>query len=256
MTSLLEATTPFIDKFFGIRLSTRPDYIDDDVLILLKKYNITTIELGAQSMSDEVLTANKRGHSAEQVRQAVSLIKSYGFDTGLQMMTGLYKSTPELDLYTAREFVSLKPDCVRIYPTVVMDGTELGELYRQGLYKPYSLNESVALCSEIIKLFTENNIDIIRVGLHYSDSLIKNSLADNYHPAFKELCETKILLDSVKSQLSSNKNINIYVNNSSLSKLIGQKKTNIKELCSLGYNVEIKRDNTLGKYEVRVEDKR
>ena len=256
MLSLLEAAKPYINSFKGIRISTRPDYIDDDILILLKKYNVTTIELGAQSMRDEVLAANSRGHTAHQVIEAFKLIKSYGFNAGLQMMTGLYKATPELDMLTAKEFVKLNPDCVRVYPTVVIKDTELAGLFKSGEYKPYTLEESVDLCADILKLFYDNNIDVIRVGLHYSDSLVKNSLFDNYHPAFKELCESKILFDNVKNQLTDYKNIRIYVNPASVSKLIGQKRSNIIELNSLGYSVSVDKDPSLLKYEVRVEEQR
>lgn len=256
MLSLLEAAKPYINSFRGIRISTRPDYIDDDILILLKKYNVTTIELGAQSMRDEVLAANSRGHTARQVIEAFKLIKSYGFNAGLQMMTGLYKATPELDMLTAKEFLKLNPDCVRVYPTVVIKDTELAGLFKSGEYKPYTLEESVDLCADILKLFYDNNIDVIRVGLHYSDSLAKNSLFDNYHPAFKELCESKILFDNVKNQLTDYKNIKIYVNPSSVSKLIGQKRSNIIELNSLGYSVSVDKDPSLLKYEVRVEEQR
>lgn len=256
MISLLEAARPFLELFEGVRISTRPDYIDDEVLVLLKKYNISTIELGAQSMSDIVLLSNNRGHSSKQVRQAVKKIRSYGIKVGLQMMTGLYKSTPELDLYTANEFVKLCPDCVRVYPTVIMENTDLADYYRSGDFKLYTLEESVRLCSEILKLFYENNIDVIRVGLHYSDSLVENSLGNNYHPAFRELCESKILLDSVSEQLSDNKRIIIYVNPSSVSKLIGQKRANIQKLNSMGYSVKVIPDKALGKYEVRVEEQR
>lgn len=256
MLSLLEACEDYIDRFRGIRISTRPDYIDDEVLMLLKKYKVTTIELGAQSMSDEVLLYNKRGHTAKQVKDAVALIRPYGFSVGLQMMTGLYKSTPRTDLYTAKEFVKLRPDCVRVYPTVIMKQTRLADLYKSGEFVSYSLDESVELCSEILSIFYENNIDVIRVGLHYSDSLINNSLGDNYHPAFKELCESKILFDKVNNQLSNCKNINIFVNPSSVSKMIGQKRRNISALNAKGYTAEVLPDNTLGKYEVRVEEHR
>ncbi len=254
MLSLLDATVPYIELFKGIRLSTRPDYINDEVLLLLKKYNVTTIELGAQSMNDEVLKANKRGHNALDVVKASKLIKSYGFNLGLQMMTGLYKSDYNSDLYTANEFIKLKPDCVRIYPTVVMKNTELETLYNKGLYVPMTLSESVELCSEIITMFYKNSIDVIRVGLHYSDSLKENDVAKNYHPAFKELCESKIFLNKILSEVKNydSKDFTVYVNKKSLSKAIGQNKSNIKELNNLGYNVVFKTDNNLSKYDILI----
>ncbi len=255
MLSLLNAATSYIDKFMGIRISTRPDYIDDEVLNLLKNYKVTTIELGAQSMSDEVLKANNRGHSSDDVRNAAKTIKKHGFNLGLQMMTGLYKATAESDMKTALEFVKLKPECVRIYPTVVMKNTELADLYLRGAYKTYTLEQSVRLCADIMTLFEKNGINVIRVGLHYSNDLIKNQISCGYHPAFKELCETEIFYRNIKNKLTDNKNIVICVSPKSVSKLIGQNKTNIRRLNSLGYNVTIEKDETLGKYEVEIKDK-
>ena len=255
MLSLLKVTEPYANRFMGIRISTRPDYIDDEVLNILKNYKVTTIELGAQSMNDEVLRANNRGHSSDDVRNAAKLIKQHGFNLGLQMMTGLYKATPESDMQTAMQFVKLKPDCVRIYPTVVMKNTELADLYLNGTYKTYTLEESVKLCSEIMTMFEENGINVIRVGLHYSDDLVENQIDGNYHPAFKEFCEAEIFYKHIKNKLTENKNIIIYVNPKSVSKAVGQNKTNVKRLSELGYNVTIKTDDTLGKYEVKVKDK-
>lgn len=252
MLSLLNAAKPYIDKFKGIRLSTRPDCINEEVLVLLKNYKTTTIELGAQSMVDEVLLANRRGHSSDDVRKSSELIKEYGFNLGLQMMTGLYKSDFSKDLYTAGEFIKIKPDCVRIYPTVVMNNTELADLYREGKYTPYTLDESVDLCSEIIERFYNADIDVIRVGLHYSDSLRENDAAENYHPAFKELCESKIFLNKILNQLGDNKNIIAYVNKKSLSKAIGQNRSNLIKLKKLGYNIKFKTDENLDKYEINI----
>ena len=258
MISLLESVQPFIDKFCGIRLSTRPDYIDDDILVLLKKYNVTTSELGAQSMADEVLTFNQRGHSSDDVRKASELIKSYGFNLGLQMMTGLYKSDFDKDRYTANEFVKLRPDCVRIYPTVVMKNTELEKLYKSKVYIPYTLDESVELCSELMTLFYDNSIDVIRVGLHYSDSLKSGDVAGNYHPAFKELCENRIFLNNFLKQTEGldSKDVIVTVNPSSVSKFTGQNRKNLIELENSGYRVKIEKDRSIPKYGLKVKDNR
>ncbi len=257
MISLLDAVNPYIHYFKGIRVSTRPDYIDGNVLITLKNYGVTTIELGAQSMNDEVLRANNRGHSADDVIRASKLIKSYSFNLGLQMMTGLYKATPESDIFTAEQFVKLRPDSVRIYPTVIMKDTVLADLYRSGEFIPYSLDNSVDLCAKIMLLFEDNNIDVIRVGLHYSKSLIEGSLGDSYHPAFKELCENKIFLNNILKSINNpeTKDIIVRVNPSSVSKLIGQNKSNIKVLADLGFNLSVEKDPTLSKYEVIIENK-
>lgn len=254
MISLLEATRPYIDSFLGIRISTRPDYIDDEVLNILKSYNVTSIELGAQSMDDVVLSANNRGHNSDDVINASELIKNYGFSLGLQMMTGLYKSDINKDIYTAEQFISLQPDTVRIYPTVVMKDTVLADLYLNGEYVPYTLETSIDLCSHLIKMFTEKNINIIRLGLHYSDSLVNNSYGNNYHPAFKELCENKLFYDNFisKAEISRNKDIEVYINEKSISKFLGQKKCNLLKFNELGYNIGIKFDNTLGKYDLYI----
>jgi hypothetical protein len=129
-----------------------------------------------------------------------------------------------------------------------------GDYYKEGIFKPYTLEMSVELCADILDLFYNNNIDVIRLGLHYSDSLVQNCLFNNYHPAFRQLCESKIMLRNVNNQLSDKNNIRIYVNPSSVSRLIGQKKSNINALLSKGYSVNIEKDPSLGKYEVKVEE--
>lgn len=252
MRSLLDATVPTIDRFKGVRISTRPDCIDDEVLNLLKAYHVTTIELGAQSMDDTVLFANDRGHTAEDVRRAAGLIKAHGFDLGLQMMTGLYQSTPDSDLQTAREFIALQPSCVRIYPTIVMKGTRLGAYYEQGLYQPQTLEEAVALCARLIGLFEENDIRVIRVGLHDSESLKENRLAGPYHPAFRELCESRIMLDRAISLLRQRDagKYTLRVSPRCRSKMTGNKKSNLLALKERGYEIQIKEDDRLSYLEV------
>lgn len=253
MLELLSSAKPYVKSFKGIRISTRPDCIDNEVLALLKQYGVTSIELGAQSMNNSVLELNNRGHNAQSVINASNLIKENGFSLGLQMMTGLYGSDFEKDINTAKTFISLKPDTVRIYPTVIMKDTKLAELYTSGKYTPYTLEESVDLCSKLIIMFERENIKIIRLGLHYSDSLVNNSLGGNYHPAFKELCEAKIFYNSfleLTKELPS-KIIDVYINQKSLSKFLGQKKSNIKKLEVLGYEITVNFDNDLSKYQIK-----
>lgn len=255
MLELLNATVDYIDKFRGIRISTRPDCINTEILDILKGYNVTSIELGAQSMDDDVLVSNERGHTSDDVRKASSLIRSYGISLGLQMMTGLYRSDFYKDIYTADEFIKLRPDTVRIYPTVIMKDTELADYYLSGEFIPYTLEQSVDLCSRLILKFESENINIIRLGLHYSDSLIDNSLGNNYHPAFKELCENRIFYNKLKAlvdKFPDKRKFTLFVNQKSLSKLIGQKKSNILSFEKLGYEFEIKTDNTLSKYDIYI----
>lgn len=229
MISLLEASRPFVGDFYGIRVSTRPDCIDDEILDILGEYGVTSIELGAQSMNNSVLELNKRGHTAEDVVNASEKIKKKGFSLGLQMMTGLYGSTLERDFYTAERFIEINPDTVRVYPTVIMKNTELADAYLSGKFIPYTLDESVELCSQLILMFAKAGIKLIRLGLHYSDSLVENSLGGNYHPAFKELCESKIFYDAfiVKASKINSKKVTVTINQKSLSKFVGQKKRTV-----------------------------
>lgn len=255
MISLLEATKPFIDKFYGIRISTRPDCISCEILDILKSYGVTSIELGAQSMDDSVLKANERGHLSSDIINSSVLIKEYGFSLGLQMMTGLYFSDEQKDIFTAEQFIKIRPDAVRIYPTVIMKDTKLAQLYAYGEYKPYTLEQSVDLCAKLIMMFNDSNINIIRLGLHYSDSLVNNSYGNNYHPAFKELCENKIFFSKfidLSKSLNIKSNFTVYINKNSLSKFVGQKKSNINRLNQMGYKFEIKFDNTLSKYDLYI----
>ncbi len=263
MLSLLKVAYKYVEDktVSGIRLSTRPDAIDREVLEILKSYGVTSVELGAQSMCDEVLTANRRGHTADNVRNASRLIKEYGFSLGLQMMTGLYKSNRERDIYTAEEIISLNPDTVRIYPTVTLSGTQLGDLYKSGAFIPTPLEESVNLCALLLNLFSENNIEVIRLGLHYSEDLERDMLFDNYHPAFKELCESKLMLDKFVGIVNDTGlikgkkpiNVTVSVNPSSVSKLVGQKRTNIKAMNDMGFNVKLSQNKNLSAYEIIIE---
>ena len=258
MLELLTAARPFTKVFKGIRISTRPDCIDDEVLTLLKEYGVTSIELGAQSMDNSVLELNNRGHKAEDVVNASKRIKEFGFSLGLQMMTGLYGSDFDKDIKTAESFIALKPDTVRIYPTVIMKNTDLADFYNSGKFVPYTLDESVELCSRLILMFEREGISIIRLGLHYSDSLVDDSLGDNYHPAFKELCESKIFYNSFIEQTSnlSSKKFDVFINQRSLSKFLGQKKSNLKKFNDLGYDITVNFDNDLSKYELKLRGKR
>ena len=252
MLSLLEATRPYIDRFKGIRVSTRPDAVDDDILSLLGEYHVTAIELGAQSMSDEALSLNDRGHTADDVRSASRLIKSRGFELGLQMMTGLYGSSDELDMYTAREFIALSPATVRIYPTIVMRGTRLGELYQSGLYRPQELDSAVTLCASLLTEFSAAGVRVIRVGLHASPTLERDMLAGPYHPAFRELCESRIMLDRATALLSDKPRgeYRVAVHPRSRSKLSGNKRSNLIALESRGYILKTTEDDSLDPLQV------
>lgn len=258
MISLLRETKPFTEdgKFCGIRVSTRPDAIDEEVLEILNEYGVTSIELGAQSTDSQVLLLNHRGHTRDDIIRASRLIKEKGFSLGLQMMTGLLGDTPEKSLGTAEDIINLKPDTVRIYPTIVLEGTYLGELYKKGEYKPQTLEEATELCAVLLKRFYDEKITVIRLGLHSGGNVEDGYIAGPYHPAFGELCESKIYLEKAIKILSekypekNNNQITLWVNPSEISKMIGQKGSNKAYLKKAGWNVSVKGTESLEKYEI------
>ncbi len=245
MISLLSmaATSVKDGTFAGIRISTRPDAINDEILTLLKKYGVTAIELGAQSMDDRVLSLNGRGHTTAQVEDASALIKSYGFTLGLQMMTGLYGDTAEGAIQTARKLAALHPENVRIYPTIIMRGTELGKKYLAGEFNTLSLDETVILCAKLLDFFEEQGISVIRLGLHSSPELERDMLAGPWHPAFRELCESRRMLQNIIGFLKENNipkgRVVITVNPKNISTAIGQCKSSLTALKELGYDAKV-----------------
>ena len=258
MISLLERAKTYIDKglFAGIRISTRPDCINEEILDILKYYGVTSIELGCQSMDDEVLSKNNRGHSAEDVVKSAKLIKEYGFEFGVQMMTGLYGDNDETAIETAKKLIALSPDTARIYPTVVLENTELERLYRLGCYKPQTIDEAADLCSELLTMFHEADIKVIRVGLHSGGNVEEGFVAGAYHPAFREICESRIylkkVLSEIKRQGTPKGEITVTVGSSYVSMMTGQKKANSEKLRNMGYNLKIKQDKNMKKYEIKV----
>ncbi len=235
----------------GIRISTRPDAINEDVLNILKKYGVTAIELGAQSLNDRVLKMNNRGHSATDVVNAVKLIREFDFELGLQMMTGLYKDSDSSAIKTAEKIIELKPDTVRIYPTIVLKDTDLAALYADNIYKPQTLDSAVNLASKLYKMFTSEGIRVIRLGLH---SIEKDAyIAGPWHPAFSEMCQSQIMLNDVLTRLNNKGRYVLYVGKSGVSKMIGQKKCNIMHLDNLGYYCKVSVDETLCDLQVRIE---
>ncbi|MDE6154827.1 MAG: radical SAM protein, partial [Eubacterium sp.] len=252
MLTLLMAAHPYVKsgQVKGIRISTRPDCVDEAVLDILKKYGVTSIELGAQSMDDEVLAANRRGHTAQDVIRASKLIKAYGFELGLQMMTGLYKDTEQKAVSTAKKIIELAPDTVRIYPTVVLKGTYLAELYLKEEYSPLNADDSAELCAQLVPMFEKANIKIIRLGLHSSKDIKDNMLAGGFHDSFGELVKSRIMVNKILALPPAD--YQVYVNPRSLSKLKGNNKSNIYLLIERGYNIKIITDNALNVDELRI----
>lgn len=257
MTELLEAAYEFIadGQVAGIRISTRPDAIDDEILTVLKKYGVTSIELGAQSMRDEVLEMNRRGHTAQDVVVASQLIKKYGFSLGLQMMTGLYGDDNVGARYTARQLAALRPDTVRIYPTVVLEGTELAEKMRTGEYRPQGYQDAAELCAQLLRFFEQKGIRVIKLGLHASDGVEGSMVGGAYHPAFRELCEGilyyRLIRNTLLEQFPDGGNFVVYVPKANISKATGQKKSNILRLAEEGWHVVMKGDDCIDGKESR-----
>ena len=254
MLELLEAAHDYIGdgKFRGIRCSTRPDCIDFEVLQLLKDFGVTAIELGAQSLDDEVLSLNERGHSAQDVEDACELIRAFGFELGLQMMIGLYGSTPEKEWATIERIIALSPDTVRIYPVVVLKNTRLGELLVSGEYKPFSFDKAVEISASAMAMFEGSGIRVIKCGLHASEFVEHDMVGGFYHPAFRELCEALIYRHNMEFELkhegSMPKTAVFAVSPDCISKAVGQKKSNIIYFKKLGTDVKIVGDDSVPKY--------
>lgn len=255
---LLEVANRYVKqgKIDGIRLSTRPDYISVEILDRLKRYGVTAIELGVQSMEDDVLVAANRGHTTKAVEAAVALIKKYPFKLGLQMMTGLPGDTDEKSIATAKKIVALKPDFVRIYPTLVVKDTGLERLYLKGEYRPQTVDEAVNLCKKLLLLFRENNIEVIRVALVTTDEICENGAvtAGPFHSAFRELVEGEIYFDEMVKILTDYKGVDkLCVNPKEISKAVGNKKKNIKRIKEIfGTDIKIVPDDSIEKGMIKI----
>ena len=185
----------------SIRVSTRPDFITPEILSLLRKNFVGTIELGAQSMDDEVLLLSSRGHDSADTESASRLIIEAGFSLGLQMMIGLPGDTAEKAVETARGIVALKAMETRIYPVLVIRGTKLEEMYLSGQYQPLALDEAVHRTKDVVKVFESSAVKILRIGLHPSEELVNRTalVAGPFHPSFRELVMTERWNDRFRS---------------------------------------------------------
>lgn len=247
---LLEAAYEYIEKGLveSIRISTRPDYINKDILKMLKKYKVKTIELGVQSTNDYILKKAQRGHTFEDVKKASKLINRYGFKLGHQMMIGLPESTELDDINTAKDLIKLKPKIVRIYPVLVIRGTELENEYKQGVYEPLTVNQAVERCKELCYMFGEKNINVIRIGLQNTDTISSPTnngsevVAGPYHETFRQLVESSIyydtIVDKIKKFNTKVKEVEIIANPQNVNNIIGYKRENILKLKEM-YDVDV-----------------
>ena len=220
----------------SIRCSTRPDAISLEILELQKKYGMDIIELGIQSLDDDVLKLSNRGHNRNHSENASKLIKENGFILGHQIMPGLPGSTKEKDIMTCHDSIKMKPDMVRIYPTLTIKDTDMVDMYKEGTYKPLTLEEAVDISCYMYSLYFINNIKVIRIGLQNTDSINEDEdvVAGPFHPAFRQLVEEKLYLTSLVLTLKNfdlkGKNIVISADKKLISFIVGQKKANITKL--------------------------
>lgn len=250
MLSLLQAAQEEVRRLHlgGIRVSTRPDAVDAQVLAELKTYGVTAVELGAQSMDDGVLNLNRRGHTAAQVETAARLIRESGLELGLQMMTGLCGDTDEKALTTAQRLIACRPRTIRIYPALLFRDTYLYELWEKGAYAPQTLEEAVGLCARLIPLFEEAGVSVIRVGLHAETEMQAQCAGGPFHPALKELCLSRIFYQKLRAALCRNLaesgavRYTVKVHPQTVSVALGQKRANAAALAQEGFRLHFEQD--------------
>lgn len=259
----LEAVKPYIaeNKINGIRISTRPDFIDDERLQLLKKFQVQTIELGVQSMNESTLKKVSRGHHVADVRNAAKMIKKYNIALGIQTMVGLPGEDCAMELETAREVIALHPDCVRIYPLLVLQDTKLEQWYASGKYLPLTLPEAVERVAAILEMYIANDINVIKVGLHPSDEYAPGGklVAGPFHPSLREMAMTKVwkrnfvqhLLPTQK--INSQQDITIRVADSQYNYAIGYKSENKSYLMQYFNRVRFLRSSDMQKLQFDVD---
>ena len=238
MIRLLETAEEYVSagSVASIRLSTRPDYISPEILNILSRYSVRVIELGLQSMDDTVLLSCRRGHTAEQARTACRMVRDAGFELVGQMMIGLPASTPESEVRTAEEICNMGATAVRIYPTVVFYDTPLCEMVADGSYMPLSVEDAVRRGAEVLRIFTQRNVPCIRIGLCASEDLVNPDrvMAGANHPALGELVWNEYyyreITDALRDADLLGREVTLYVPEREISKIVGQRRCNIKRL--------------------------
>lgn len=251
-------------KIDSIRISTRPDYINKEILKRLKKYGVKTIELGVQSTNDYVLGRANRGHTFKDVKKASKLIRRYGFDLGHQMMVGLPESNRCDEINTAKELIKLRPKMVRIYPVLVIKGTRLEKEYNDGTYKPLSLVQAVETCKILVRMFTDKKIDVIRVGLQNTEEISNPDeeqsevVAGPFHPAFRQLVESNMWYDAIVGKIkklnAKVQEVEVTVNPIDVNNVVGHKRENIEKLKEIyEVNLIVKQDEKIKQGKSKIE---
>ena len=236
---LLGAVAPFVEqgRVQTIRLSTRPDYIDYEIVNFLQSHNVSIVELGVQSMDDGVLAASGRGHTADDVEKAVTVLRRSGMELGIQLMIGLPGETRRILMKTVERVIALQPDFVRIYPVLVVKNSELATRYVQGTYRPISLDKAVVMAAWMKKRFDESSIRVVRMGLQAGTELEKSLVAGPWHPAFGELVNSRLMLQKTRKLLAGarpNKKYVMSISDKDQSVFRGMKSKNILRLQALG----------------------
>ena len=221
-----------------IRLSTRPDCVDKEICALLREFRVGVVELGVQSLDDRVLAASRRGHDSGRVAGAVALLRDAGLSVGLQLMVGLPGETRRSFLIGIDRVIALRPDFVRLYPVLVVKESGLERLYRDGGYRPLSVDGAVALCARGYGRLTAAGIRVVRMGLQPSESLAESLVAGPFHPAFGELVQSRLWLKKIRARLAllaPGEHLAIHISHRDRSAVAGNKKYNIDRLGQLGY---------------------
>lgn len=260
--SCLALANEFISRGLidSIRFSTRPDTIDAARLDMLVDFPVSMVELGVQSMDDQVLKLAERGHRSADSSRAVKALRSRKLGVGIQMMAGLPGDTEDRSLATAHRIVELAPDCVRIYPTVVVENSRLAHWFNQGKYHPLPLETAVTLVKKIYLIFKKEGIAVIRMGLQATEDLDNGSavLAGPHHPAFGHMVHSEIFYDTAVADIESGElksnTLTIFVNPASISKMRGLNNSNIKKLKKrFGFfSIDVRPDTSLVEEGVRI----
>lgn len=223
----------------SIRCSTRPDCITEEICSFLYQYKVRTVELGVQSLNDSVLRNARRGHCAVHSEKATQLLRDEGFAVGVQLMPGLPGESSSSFLRTIAGVIRLRPDFTRIYPTLVVAGSGLEQLYRRGEYMPLSLAKAIAVTAESYRRLKAAGIDVIRMGLQPSAILEDSVIAGPYHPSFGELVRSRLWVKKIRHRLNflnPGERLEIHVSHRNVSTVIGMNKYNIKRLDALGFS--------------------
>ena len=237
---LLTPLQPLLDagSVSAVRLSTRPDALDPDVIGLLREFRVSLVELGIQSMDDKVLAASGRGHTAADTARAFSRLHGAGIAVGAQLMPGLPGDTPSGAIRSLHQVLALNPSCLRIYPTVVVEGTELAERYRRGEYTPLLLKEAVSLGARLLHAALLADVPVIRMGLQATDILTgpDGVVAGPWHPAFRHLVESELACDLLLHLVANGKTgpVRVTAHPARLSAVAGQNGVNRNRLKERG----------------------